>query len=105
MIERTTRVLPDLPEIEELERLYRVRNDLVHDGSLEIAEEDTASIQAIALNLVLRIITTRDVLHTITLKDLEDYFQKSEHFVPTSRLTPKSRRWQAVQRADAKSAE
>ena len=74
--ERTARVLQDSPEIEELKRLHEVRNALVHDGRLEIKEEDTASIQTIALNLVLRILTRSDVLHTITLQDLEGYFQK-----------------------------
>ena len=38
-----------------------------------------ASIQTIALNLVLRILMTSDVLHTITLQGLDDYFR---HLMP-----------------------
>ena len=55
-------------------RLYRVRCDLVHDGSLEVVEDDRAAIQAIALDTVVWALISPDVEGAATLDELEAFF-------------------------------
>ena len=55
-------------------RLYDVRSRLVHDGSLEVVEDDRAAIQAIALDTVVWALISPDVESAATLADLEAFF-------------------------------
>ena len=58
----------------EIRRLYDIRSALVHDGSLEVTEDDRARVQTIALSTVVWALTSSDVESLTTLDDLEAYF-------------------------------
>ncbi len=59
----------------EIRRLYKLRSRLVHDGSLETKEDDTAKIYAYALAMAIWAVTSPGVAKAISLKDLEAHFQ------------------------------
>ena len=58
----------------EIKRLYDIRSTLVHDGSLEVTEDDRARLQTIALRTVVWALTSSDVESVTTLDELEAYF-------------------------------
>ena len=60
----------------EIGRLYRIRSTLVHDGSLEVTEDDRAQVQTVALRTVVWALTSPDVGSATTLDDLEAYFRR-----------------------------
>ena len=60
----------------EIGWLYDIRSALVHDGSLEVTEDDSARIQSIALGTVVWALTSADVESAATLDDLEAYFKR-----------------------------
>lgn len=76
LIERTAHLLQDLVEPDDLKRLWKVRNDLVHDGSLEVAAIDMREMHAIALNLVARLLTSSEVAALNTLTELDSYLDR-----------------------------
>ena len=78
---RVARVLPgsrsDRERLEsQLRELYNVRSALVHDGSLEVTEDDRAVVHTIALRTVVWALTSPDVEGHVSLHDLEGYFDQ-----------------------------
>ena len=76
LIERSARLLQDLAEPDDLRRLWRIRNDLVHDGSLEVAAIDMRGMHLVALNLVARLLTSSEVAALNTLTELDSYLDR-----------------------------
>ena len=61
---------------DEFGRLYAIRCDLVHDGRLEITEDDTARLHAISLRTVLRLLQSSDNVRVDTLAEWTRYLDK-----------------------------
>ena len=55
----------------DVSRLFDIRSALVHDGSLEVTEDDRARLQTIALRTVVWALTSSDVERATTLPALE----------------------------------
>ena len=60
----------------EIRRLYDIRSTLVHDGRLEVTEDDRAAMQTIALRTVVWALTSSDFGSATTLDELEAYFNR-----------------------------
>ena len=60
----------------EIGRLYDIRSTLVHDGSLEVTEDDRAAMQTVALRTVVWALTSSDFGSATTLDELEAYFTR-----------------------------
>ena len=60
----------------EIRRLYDIRSTLVHDGSLEVTEDDRAAMQTVALRTVVWALTSSDFGSATTLEELEAYFNR-----------------------------
>ena len=60
----------------EIGRLYDIRSALVHDGSLEVTEDDRAAMQTVALRTVVWALTSSDFGSATTLDELEAYFKR-----------------------------
>ena len=61
----------------EVKRLYDLRSRLVHDGSREIREDDSARGHSIARRAVLLALVSPEVEKARTLNDLDDYFRSA----------------------------
>lgn len=73
LIDRAVHLLRDFVEPDDLKQLWIVRNDRVHDGSLEVSETDRRELHAIALNLLARPLTCSEVSAIKTLVGLDDH--------------------------------
>ena len=58
-----------------LRDLYDLRSDLVHDGSLEISENDRAYLQRVALVVVERLLNRSEIAHISSLEELRDQLE------------------------------
>ncbi len=76
LIERAAHLLRDFVEPDDVRQLWKVRNELVHDGSLEVSETDRRELHAIALNLLARLLTCREVSAIKTLAGLDDHLSR-----------------------------
>ena len=82
---RTSRILHDSDGDpgrlkREVKRLYDLRSRQVHDGRLEITENDLGQLHGIALETVLDIVTSPDVEQVRALQDLDDYLSNAENW-------------------------
>ena len=81
---RTTRILhdgngdPDSLK-QEVKRLYNLRSRQVHDGSLEITENDLGQLHGIALEAVLDILISSQVKRLHTLQDFDSYLDNAQN--------------------------
>ena len=55
-------------------RLYDLRSKVVHDGRIEVTEDDKDQASTIALEVIARIVNDQQVAQTTKLKDLQDIF-------------------------------
>ena len=78
---RTARMLndeaDDTGELErKVKRLYDLRSRLVHDGSLDITEDDQAALWTITLSTVVCVLNSSDIDRIFRLNELHEYFNK-----------------------------
>ncbi len=60
---------------DEIARLYRIRSELVHDGSREISESDSAEMYEIALAVTLGLLVSPEVREVESLGALDELLQ------------------------------
>lgn len=75
LLNRVKRLLADFSDIAEIDRLWQLRNDLVHDGRLEVPEIDKRILHGIALNLLGRLLANDELKRIESLADLDKYFE------------------------------
>ena len=76
LLKRVKRLLSDLSDIGEIDRLWKLRNNLVHDGRLEAPEVDKRILHNIALNLLGRLFANDELESIESLADLDKYFER-----------------------------
>ncbi|MDE0210471.1 MAG: hypothetical protein OXJ64_11375 [Boseongicola sp.] len=76
LLKRVKWLLSDFSDIGEIDRLWHLRNDLVHDGRLEVPEVDKRILHNIALNLLGRLLANGELKSIESLADLDNYFDR-----------------------------
>jgi len=74
LIERVKRLLSDFADIDDIDRLWQLRNDLVHDGRLEVPEIDKRMLHNIALNSLGRLLANDELKGIDSLADWDKWF-------------------------------
>lgn len=76
LLKRVKRLLSDFADINDIDRLWKLRNDLVHDGRLEVPEIDKRTLHNIALNSLGRLLANDDLRNVTSLADLDKWFER-----------------------------
>ena len=75
LLNRLKRLLSDFADIDEIDRLWQLRNDLVHDGQLEVPEIDKRLLHNFALNSLGRLLANDELKSIDSLVDLDKWFE------------------------------
>ncbi|MDE2989430.1 MAG: hypothetical protein OXT70_15470 [Chloroflexota bacterium] len=75
LLNRLKRLLSDFADIDEIDRLWQLRNDLVHDGQLEVPEIDKRLLHNFALNSLGRLLANDELKGIDSLVDLDKWFE------------------------------
>jgi len=76
LLKRVKWLLSDLADINDIDRLWQLRNDLVHDGRLEVPEIDKRMLHEIALHSLGRLLADDELKNIDLLADLDEWFDR-----------------------------
>ncbi len=76
LLKRVKWLLSDLAVINDIDRLWQLRNDLVHDGRLEVPEIDKRMLHEIALHSLGRLLADDELKNIDLLADLDEWFDR-----------------------------
>lgn len=74
LLKRVKGLLSDFADIDEIDRVWQLRNDLVHDGRLEVPEIDKRLLHSFALNSLGRLLANDELKDIDSLADLDKWF-------------------------------